>query len=294
MKALPSCYFGLMREKIAKIVKLVKLQHALFALPFTLSAMIMAAGGLPDWKVIGLIVVAFMSARSFGMALNRLIDKDIDAKNPRTAHRLMASGGLNSRTLYPFLIFFAFLLGLCAYLLNDLCLKLLPLCYAVLILYPFTKRFTLLAHTVLGLVLSLAPIGAWAAVTNQLDWAPLYLGLSILFWVNGFDIIYAIQDEDFDRDNKLHSVPARLGKAGALKVAFCLHLVVPVFWFMVGQTMGYSEAYFSCIGLLTILLVGEHILVHRGYQKNLGLAFFKLNSTISVIYLIGIVAEVFF
>ena len=278
---------------IQKILHLVKLQHSLFAMPFTLAAMLMAAGGLPDPITIFWIVIAFTGARSFGMAANRLIDREIDAKNPRTSHRLMASGQIKPIQLAPYMLLFAGMLIVSAYQLGEWPIKLLPLCFFIMILYPYTKRFTVLAHTVLGVVLGLAPIGAWLAVADTWHLAPIFLALSIILWVNGFDIIYAIQDMEFDKEVNLRSIPARLGKKKSLIIALLLHVCVPIFWFLVGLQLDYGPVYLTGIGLLTFLLGFEHFMVHRGYRENLGLVFFKLNSIISVGYLATIILQIY-
>ena len=278
---------------IQKILHLVKLQHSLFAMPFTLAAMIMASEGLPSSTKIFLIILAFMGARSFGMAANRLIDREIDAKNPRTAHRLMASGQIKPMQLVPYMMVFAAMLVISAYQLGEWPTRLLPLCFFIMILYPYTKRFTVLAHTILGVVLGLAPIGAWLAVVDAWHLAPVYLALSIIVWVNGFDIIYAIQDMEFDKKENLRSIPARLGKKKSLMIALLLHINVPIFWFLVGLELNYGLVYFTGIGVLSLLLGYEHLMVHKGYRENLGLVFFKLNSIISVGYLATIILQIY-
>lgn len=282
-----------MKNKLTQIVQLVKLQHALFALPFTMSSMFLAAKGFAGAKTSLLIIIAFMSARSFGMAMNRLIDKDIDAKNPRTEHRLMASGKLQTKDLLPYLVFFCGLFAASCYYLNPLAFKLVPISLFIMILYPLCKKFTVFAHTVLGLVLAIAPVGAWVAVRNELDLIPALIGLGILFWVNGFDIIYAIQDEDFDKQNSLHSIPSKFGKASSLKIASVLHFIVPFCFYQAGHLYGLGIYFHVTIAIISALLVYEHFLVHKGYQKNISLAFFKLNSTISLLFMTGVICEVF-
>ena len=262
-------------------------------MPFTLAAMIMASEGLPSSTKIFLIILAFMGARSFGMAANRLIDREIDAKNPRTAHRLMASGQIKPMQLVPYMMVFAAMLVISAYQLGEWPTRLLPLCFFIMILYPYTKRFTVLAHTILGVVLGLAPIGAWLAVVDAWHLAPVYLALSIIVWVNGFDIIYAIQDMEFDKKENLRSIPARLGKKKSLMIALLLHINVPIFWFLVGLELSYGLVYFTGIGVLSLLLGYEHLMVHKGYRENLGLVFFKLNSIISVGYLATIILQIY-
>lgn len=282
-----------MKNSFSQIIHLVKLQHALFALPFTLSSMFLAAQGFPSTKITILIIIAFMSARSFGMAMNRLIDKEIDAKNPRTEHRLMASGQLSTKKLVPYLILFCALFATSCYYLNPLAFKLVPISLFIMILYPICKKFTVFAHTILGVILAIAPIGAWVAVKNEIEIVPILIGLGILFWVNGFDIIYAIQDEDFDKKNSLYSIPSKFGKEKSLIIASMLHAIVPVFFYLAGYIQGLGLYFQATLILISSLLIYEHILVHKGYQKNISLAFFKLNSSISLLFLSGIICEVF-
>lgn len=282
-----------MKERLARFVTMVKLQHALFALPFTLASMFMAQKGMVSLEKFFWIVIAFMSARTLGMGMNRLVDRKIDAKNPRTAHRMMASGRLSVLEVVPLLMLSSAILAYSAWQLDPLCLKLLPVCLFFLLIYPYTKRFTFLAHTFLGVVLALGPIGSWAAIQGELSWTPLCLGLSILLWVNGFDVIYAVQDEEFDRENGLHSIPVLLGKKNALLFSRLVHAFVPVFWVATGVLEAYSGLYFFGTAILSSLLIWEHVAVAKGYKGNLALAFFKLNSTISVGYFFIILLEIF-
>lgn len=262
-------------------------------MPFTIAAMLMAAEGFPDIEKCLWILVAFIGARSFGMSMNRLIDRHVDAQNPRTVHRLMASGQITPIQLAPFALLFALMLSLSAYRLGNWPLKLLPLCLIALVIYPYCKRFTIFAHTFLGFVLGLAPIGAWLAVLDTWHIAPVCLALSIILWVNGFDIIYAIQDMDFDKKQGLKSVPAYFGKSKSLNIALLLHIFVPVFWYLVGSTLNYGGLYFWGILILSLILLFEHYMVRKGYRENIGLVFFKLNSTISLGYLLIIALQVF-
>lgn len=278
---------------IKKILQLVKLQHSLFAMPFTIAATIMAAQGFPEVEKCLWILLAFVGARSFGMSMNRLIDRHVDAQNPRTAHRLMASGQITPIQLAPFALLFASMLSISAYNLGEWPLKLLPLCLAALIIYPYFKRFSLFAHTFLGFVLGLAPIGAWLAVLDTWHSAPIFLAISIVLWVNGFDIIYAIQDMDFDKKQGLKSVPAYFGKTRSLNIALLLHICVPIFWYLVGLVLNYGAIYFWGTFLLSIILMFEHYMVRKGYRKNIGLVFFKLNSTISLGYLFIVTMQIF-
>jgi 4-hydroxybenzoate polyprenyltransferase len=280
-----------MTRRLTRILTLTKFQHTLLGLPFTLSAMLMAADGLPTAQVVGLILLAFMGARSLGMAWNRLVDRKIDARNPRTKHRLMARGVLTPLQVFPYLLIFALILTASAYALNDLTFKLLPLCFFLLLLYPYSKRFTSSAHCILGAVLGLAPIGAWIAVRGDFAWAPMALGCGVLLWVSGFDILYALQDAAFDREEGLYSVPAKLGESLSLKLALGFHLLAVLSWAACDFLQGYHWPFHGGLFLITSLLIAVHIWVRKDKEKHLGPAFFKLNSLVSVLFLLTTLLE---
>lgn len=276
-----------------QIFKLVKMKHALFGLPFTISSMLIAAGGIPQLRTIVLIVIAFLCGRSLGMSLNRLWDRKIDARNPRTTHRLMARGEVSVLGLLPYLSLFSAGLIYCGWALNQTTFYLLPLCFLVLILYPFAKRVTMFSHFLLGIVLALGPIGSWAAIRDSVDLAPVLLGLGVLFWVCGFDIIYALQDEEFDRQEGLFSVPARFGTRKSLLIAGFCHLLVPIMWIGAGFQASMGSLYFIGTFLIGLVLIVEHFYAWKRTSESIGFAFFQLNTYISLGFL-GIVSlEVF-
>ncbi len=280
-----------MMQRLASILALTKFQHAFLGLPFTVSAMLMAAEGLPTLRVVAIIILAFLVARSLGMAWNRFVDRAIDAKNPRTEHRLMAQGVLTPLQVVPYLILFALIFAGCAYALNDLTFKLLPLCFFLLLLYPYTKRFTAGAHCVLGSVLALAPLGAWVAVTGEISWAPIALSGGVLFWVSGFDILYALQDADFDRSEGLYSIPAALGENWSLRLALGFHLLAVTSWVLCSLLLGYQWVFYGGLILVTALLLFVHLWVRRDKEKQMGPAFFKLNSGVSILFLLTTLAQ---
>ena len=280
-----------MMQRLASILALTKFQHAFLGLPFTVSAMLMAAEGLPTLRVVAIIILAFLVARSLGMAWNRFVDRAIDAKNPRTEHRLMAQGVLTPLQVVPYLILFALIFAGCAYALNDLTFKLLPLCFFLLLLYPYTKRFTAGAHCVLGSVLALAPLGAWVAVTGEISWAPIALSGGVLFWVSGFDILYALQDADFDRSEGLYSIPAALGENWSLRLALGFHLLAVTSWVLCSLLLGYQWVFYGGLILVTALLLFVHLWVRRDKEKLMGPAFFKLNSGVSILFLLTTLAQ---
>ncbi len=265
-----------------KILKLVKLQHALFALPLTLIAVIVASEGRPDWLKFFWVLVAFLSARSLGMGLNRLLDSGIDAKNPRTSHRLMASGELGKKEVLPWLLGFGVFFFVACLNLHPMALKLSPVCLFLLTIYPLMKRFSIFCHLILGMVLALGPIGAWVAIAGEFHPGVLALGAGIMFWVHGFDILYALQDEEFDRKNGLHSIPAKFGSRRARILAAMSHALVPVLWWVCGLCFEFGLIWQVGMGIIALTLLFEHRLVLKDLQKNIGLAFFRLNSVISV------------
>jgi len=198
------------------MLEMIKFEHTLFALPFAFLGMLLAAGGWPSWRVVFWIVVAMIGARSAAMGFNRLADRSIDAANPRTSSRALPAGLVSPAAVALFVAASAALLVLAAWQLNPLALALSPLALAIVLGYSYTKRFTWASHLVLGLSLSGAPLGAWIAVRGDVTAVPLLLSAAVLLWVAGFDILYALQDLDFDRRSGLHSIPARFGVRGAL------------------------------------------------------------------------------
>ncbi len=210
------------------ILEMIKIEHTVFALPFALLGAMLAAGGWPSWRTIFWIVVAMVGARSFAMAFNRLADRRIDAANPRTASRAIPAGLVSPAAVAVFTAVSAGVLVLAAWQLNPLALALSPVALAILALYSYTKRFTWASHLVLGLALGGAPLGAWIAVRGDVAPTPFLLAAAVLLWVGGFDILYALQDLDFDRRSGLYSIPARFGVRRALWLSAALHGAVLV------------------------------------------------------------------
>ena len=210
-------------RSVRTTLEMIKFSHTLFALPFALLAAVLAARGLPDASTTVKILLAMVGARSAAMAYNRLADRELDAANPRTASRALPAGALSPGFVWIFLIASAVLFLAAAASLNRLTLALAPVALALLFLYSYTKRFTWASHFVLGLCLAMAPVGAWIAVTGAFAVAPVLLGLAVLLWTAGFDVIYALQDEEHDRREGLFSIPARWGAAAALKISAAVH-----------------------------------------------------------------------
>ncbi len=265
--------------------RLIKFTHSIFALPFALSgaALAAAATGVHPRQLLW-IVVAMVAARSAAMGFNRIVDRRIDAANPRTARRELATGALSAEAAAAFVVLSSALFVWAAWQLNPLCLALSPVALAVIFGYSYTKRFTWASHLFLGASLALAPLGAWIAVAGGFDLPPVLLGLSVLSWVAGFDVLYACQDHDFDRGAGLHSIPVRFGLAGALRLARLFHLLAVLFMAWVGLAAGLHAVYFAGVAAIAALLAWEHRLVKADDLTKVNTAFLTMNSLVSVAY----------
>ena len=262
---------------------LVKISHTVFALPFALSAAVLASDyGHLTWQKVLLIIFCVASARTAAMAFNRLIDRDIDAKNPRTASRELPSGALSvmSVRLLVFASCAAFVAGAAA--LGRLPLMLSPIALAVVLGYSYTKRFTALCHVVLGAALAIAPGGAWIAMGAPVTLVPWLLCLAVATWVGGFDIFYSLQDQDFDRDHSLHSIPVALGVKGALWASGLLHVATVACLLTAGLLLGRGMGYLAGVALVAAILVYEHAIVKPSDLSRINMAFFDLNGYVSV------------
>jgi 4-hydroxybenzoate polyprenyltransferase len=267
---------------------MIKFSHTLFALPFALFGAALAARGPDGWHGrprdwLG-ILLCMATARSAAMAFNRLVDRRIDALNPRTASRHLPAGLLSVPAVATFWAVCAvgFVLSTLLFWPNRWPLYLSVPVLAWLCGYSYAKRFTSLAHVWLGSALMLAPVAAWIALRGDLRWPPVLLGLAVLFWVSGFDIIYACQDVDFDREHGLFSIPRTFGVRNALRIAAALHAVMVVFLVGLGLTVPLGWVYFLGVGLIAVLLVYEHALVRPDDLSRVNLAFFQVNIVISL------------
>lgn len=261
---------------------MIKFSHTLFALPFALLAAFLAAGGVPQTATLVKILLAMIGARSAAMAHNRLADREIDAANPRTASRALPSGALSVGFVRLFLAASVVLFLLAAASLNRLTLALSPLALGLLFLYAYTKRFTSLSHFVLGLCLALAPVGAWIAVKGSLGLLPVVLGLAVLVWTAGFDMLYALQDEAFDRKAGLKSLPARWGARRTLRVAALLHAVMFALLCLAWKLAGGGFLFAAGILVTGAALVYQHAIVKPGDLSRVNAAFFTANGFVSV------------
>jgi len=269
-------------RKIALFLELIKFSHTVFALPFALMAAILAADGIPPSRTLVWILVAMVGARSGAMAMNRLADHALDSLNPRTRDRALPTGLLRRGEVIVFTIASFTLFLFAASRLNPLCLKLAPFAVAVMVLYPYTKRFTALSHLLLGVALALAPLGAWIAVTGGVAAAPAVLSLAVVFWVAGFDILYAMADIGFDRSAGLHSIPARLGPAGAMAISRVLHGLTVFLLVLLAYLSHLRLLYLTGVIVAAGLLLYEHLLVIRHGLNRLDAAFFAANGLLSI------------
>jgi 4-hydroxybenzoate polyprenyltransferase len=288
---------------LKKWASFVRFSHTVFALPFALAAMAVAARdnrGWPGWKTFGLILAAMVWARTCAMAFNRIADRKFDVLNPRTANRHLPTGQISVATAWLLWTFSAAGLVVTSYFINKICFYLSPVALVVICFYSLTKRFTDFTHVFLGLSLALAPIGAWLAVRGEVVFwpmhysffLPLLLALAVVFWLIGFDIIYALQDYEFDKTHGLHSLVVRWGPKNALDAAFLSHMVMWGLLAAFGFLCRFRVAYL--VGLVIVLgsLLLEHWLARRRSLKWIETAFFRLNALISVVFLIVTVAEV--
>jgi 4-hydroxybenzoate polyprenyltransferase len=275
-------------------LEMIKVEHTLFALPFAFLGALLAANGLPALRQIVWIIVAMVGARSAAMAFNRIADRNIDARNPRTANRALPAGLLSVGFVWAFTILSAALFLFAAAMLNRLTLILAPVALASVLLYSFTKRWTQFSHLVLGWCLSIAPTGAWIAVRGEIGSAvPLLLSLVVLLWTAGFDVLYACQDYDFDRHEGLRSIPARVGIAQALWIARALHagafVALVALYFMTNL----GPVAFAGVIATGALLIYQHRLVRADDLGRLNAAFFTTNAFVSVILLVTFGSAVF-
>jgi 4-hydroxybenzoate polyprenyltransferase len=283
------------KSAFVRYVNFVKLPHTLFALPFALVGVVLASYRHPVmWKQVLWVVPAFTSARFAAMGFNRIADRHIDARNPRTRMREIPAGAIgvveaSVAVAVASLIFFG-----AAYALGRLCFYLSPIALGWVLFYSYTKRFTRLSHLVLGLGLSIAPVGGYLAVTGQWSqpwWMLCALSIAVMTWAGGFDILYALQDVEFDRSNGLRSIPAAIGEQGAVSVARVLHIITISMLTAVGVAAGGGIIYGVGVTIAAILLLYEHSLVKPGDLSKLDAAFFTMNGVISIVYFGFVFAE---
>lgn len=281
----------LLFKKISIFLEMIKFEHSIFALPFAYMGLILAEGGWPSFFLFFWVTLAMVSFRTYGMAINRIIDKTIDAKNPRTSQRALPQGQLSlpfvgAVTLVSLVVFVL----VCA-VLGPLCLSLsiFPILFATL--YPWMKRFSWMCHFVLGFVLGIAPYGAWIAARGDFSWIPGLLTIGVSTWVAGFDIIYALADLDFDRRERLFSVPARFGHNAALRSVTLLHSLSLAAWLLLGKAAGMGAFYYVGFFVVLVLIIRENWLIRKFGTLKIQEAFFKLNACISMVLFLAVLLD---
>ncbi|ACU59398.1 UbiA-like polyprenyltransferase [Chitinophaga pinensis] len=281
---------------VNKYLSLVKFSHTIFAMPFALTGFFIATiktDASFSWQLFLLVVLCMVFARSAAMAFNRYLDADIDRKNPRTVQREIPRGVITEKNALIFVIVNCLLFMAATWFINFLCFLLSPIALLVVLGYSYTKRFTALCHLVLGLGLSLAPVGAYLAVTGHFAVLPVLLSVLVLCWVAGFDIIYSLQDEDFDRSLALNSIPTWLGKAGALHFSEGLHLVAGALAVIIGLYGQFHWLYAIGALVFIIMLVSQHLLVKPNDLSRVNIAFMTTNGIASVVFAVFAIADMF-
>ena len=272
-------------------LEMIKWEHSVFALPFALTAAMLAASGLPPASKLAWIVVAMVAARSAAMAFNRLVDADIDAANPRTAMRALPAGHLSPRYVGVFVVVSCAALIFAAWRLNRVALYLSPVALAIILLYSYTKRFTRWSHFVLGFALGIAPAAAWIAVRGSFDPRILILTGAVTLWVGGFDILYSCQDYDFDREHRLYSVPKSFGIRNALILARALHVLMVLLLIGLLLVFGLGWWAYAGVGIVMVLLAWEHSLVSPNDLSRLNAAFFTVNGVVSLVFFLFVACD---
>lgn len=302
-------WFDRARRKLRAHLDNVLFRESIFTLPFAYLGMVLAAhgstelttsgstglttGGAPTWWQFFWVTMAMVGARTFGFCMNRLIDLPLDAANPHTAQRPLPRGLLTPKEVWTLAVVSLALLALAAWRLNPLCLQLSPLAAAILALYPYAKRFTWLCHLVLGTILGAAPVGAWIAVTGALAWEPIVVGLAVATWAAGFDIMFHCADAEEDRALNLHSVPVRFGVAPALVTSALFHLATLLLLGLLGLMMALGPLYWIGLAMVAALLLYEHSLVRPNDLSRMGVAFFNLNGSVSIVFFLFTLASLF-
>ena len=269
-----------------KYLSLIKFSHTIFAMPFAFIGFFLATTSYEfEWITLVYVILCMVFARSAAMAFNRYIDRDIDKENPRTSEiREIPNGSIKAKSALIFVIINILLFISTTYFINTICFYLSPIALIVVLGYSYTKRFTSLCHLVLGLGLSLAPIGAYLAVCGEFSFIPLLFSVTVLFWVSGFDIIYSLQDEEFDKIHKLHSIPVFIGKKDALMISKVFHLITFSALSIAGSLGDFGLYYWIGFWIFSALLVYQHTLVKENDLSKVNLAFFTTNGIASIIF----------
>jgi 4-hydroxybenzoate polyprenyltransferase len=272
-----------MLKKIRILLEMIQFKHSVFALPFALMGTFLAVRGLPLFSVFAWLLVAMIGARTAAMTFNRIVDYRFDAANPRTSQRAIPAGLVSLQESWVLVLLASTLFFFACWMLNPLALTLAPFVLALTFFYSLSKRLTWLCHIILGLALALSPLGGWVAAAGHWLGYPWVLSLGVLLWVAGFDIIYAVQDTDFDRKAGLHSIPARLGEKNAFRLALCFHLLAFTCFALTGWVQRLHPVYYFGIGLAGAALISQHLLVRPDNLARIQLAFFTMNAAIALI-----------
>jgi 4-hydroxybenzoate polyprenyltransferase len=270
-------------KRLRIVLEMVKIEHTIFALPFAFLGAFLAARGIPKLSQIGWILLAMFGARSAAMAFNRLVDLPFDARNPRTANRALPQKLVTQAFVVAFTIASSAILIFAASRLNSLSLKLSPVALGIVFFYSYTKRFTWLTHIFLGISLACAPIGAWIAIRGSMSWSPIILGVAVVLWVAGFDVIYSCQDVEFDRRESLYSIPKRFGVPAALWISAAVHLVMIGILALLFLRDGLGSISLAGLAVVALLLAYEHSLVRPNDLSRANTAFFTINGWISIL-----------
>ena len=276
------------------LLSFVRFTHTVFALPFALAGAFLARMEIPAISRLGWILLVMAGARSLAMALNRLIDVEIDARNPRTAMRELPSGRLTPTQVAWFCAVSLAALILAVSQLPRITWYLCPVPVVLFVLYPYAKRVTWACHLLLGITIGIAPVGGWLAVTGEFAVAPLLLWGAVATWIAGFDIIYALLDEDFDRAQGVQSVPARFGRVGALRITRALHVATSAFLVVAGIAAGAGAVYFAGVAVCAVVLIYENVVVTDGSPDRIKVAFGVANGVLAVVFFAFVLAEVAF
>jgi len=281
-------------KKLKIFLEMIKFEHTVFALPFAYTGALLTEKKIPASHDLLWITMAMVGARTAAMSLNRIIDRHLDARNPRTAGRALPRGLLKTGEVWFYVLVSFLILFYSSYQLDPLAFRLAPAAVLVLLTYSYTKRFTWTCHLVLGFALGMAPLGSWIAITGQFHPAPVLLGAGVLFWVAGFDIIYACDDYEFDLREGLFSIPARFGIKRALYISTAFHAIAPLLFLAAGVLLNLGVLYLAGVVISVGILFYQHILVRPDDLSRAGVAFFNLNGTLSVVLFAFTLLDIFF
>ena len=271
-----------MWQKILTLLEMIKFQHSVFALPFALMGAFLAVRGVPPLAIFFWVVVAMMGARTCAMGFNRIADRHFDAANPRTSSRALPAGEVTLTESWLMVLLAGAVFFVACWMLNSLALTIAPFALALTLLYSLTKRFTWLCHVVLGVALAFSPLGGWVAVAASLDGYPWMLSLGVLFWVAGFDCIYACLDVDFDRDAGLYSMPSIFGRKNSFRIAVLFHILAFILFILTGMVTRLNLWYFGGIAITGAALFYQHLIVTPQDLSRIRMSFFSMNGLISL------------